>query len=369
MELIDDGYRMLESPSAAAAKAAVQDMADRGARTVLLLAADGNAVCPDDFDSWLRELSVTIAGGVFPQLIYGGRNHEQGYLVLGLAAACPVKAIGGLSTADADFADEIERTGATAGSSTLVLLDGLASQIGAFLDGVYDVFGGAPTYFGGGAGSLSFEHRPCLFSNAGMLMDHALLVSLPGRVTVGVEHGWQKFAGPFAVTGAERNRVLAIDYRPASALYRELVEQDSGRRFDGQNFFDIAKGYPLGMEKPGGALVVRDPISSDGDALVCVGEVPANSVIYLLKGEAARLVSAAAASARRIPSGTSPAFLVDCISRVLFLQERFGEELAAVKAEVGERPVFGVLTLGEVANGGDYCLEFYNKTLVLAAAP
>jgi hypothetical protein len=24
------------------------------------------------------------------------------------------------------------------------------------------------------------------------------------------------------------------------------------------------------------------------------------------------------------------------------------------------------LTLGEVANGGDYCLEFYNKTMVLA---
>lgn len=370
MRFIDNGCITTTDPSAQIAHQSVNELVNRGARSILLLAADGNNCSPEQFDDWLRNIPVPIFGGIFPQLIFSGANHETGYLILGLSDECEAYPVQGLSTESIDFSAAIESALESRRlncGSMMVLVDGLASQIGGFLEGVYDVLGGDISYFGGGAGSLSFQHKPCLFSNRGMLMDHALLVAMPGRVDVGVEHGWQKFAGPFAVTSASRNVVAALDYRPAFDVYRELVEADSGRRFDSEDFFSIAKGYPLGMEKSDGSLVVRDPITRDGDKLVCVGEVPANSVIHLLKGIPERLIEAAGVSASRIPSGHLPAFLVDCISRVLFLQDRFGDEVAAVKNQIGERPLVGILTLGEIANGGDYCLEFYNKTLVLAA--
>jgi hypothetical protein len=55
---------------------------------------------------------------------------------------------------------------------------------------------------------------------------------------------------------------------------------------------------------------------------------------------------------------------MDCISRVLFLEEEFHQELHAVYKEGS--PLLGALTLGEIANSGREYLEFYNKTAVVA---
>ncbi|MEL6845597.1 MAG: FIST C-terminal domain-containing protein, partial [Bacteroidota bacterium] len=54
---------------------------------------------------------------------------------------------------------------------------------------------------------------------------------------------------------------------------------------------------------------------------------------------------------------------IDCISRVLFLEDQFYRELEAVYDS--ETPLLGALTLGEIANFGKDFLEFYNKTAVL----
>lgn len=356
-------------PSSAAAIALAESALERGARSLILLACDANDCRPEQFDDWLRQLSTPVSGGVFPELIHGWRNHQQGYIVAGLPDTTTVFNIPGLSDPAADFTQLVEEAvgGGVAPQSLLVLIDGLSSRIGAFLDGVYDNLGSDTVYFGGGAGSLTFHSKPCLFSNQGMLQDHAQLTDLPWPFVLGVEHGWEKFAGPFVVTGSTRNIIDSLDFRPAFEVYRGHVEADSGRRFDNDNFFAIAKGYPFGLEKPDGSILVRDPISRSGTTLNCVGEVPANSVVYLLKGQAANLIRAAASGASAIPPGNGPGILADCISRVLFLEDDFSKELDAVRQTIGHRPVFGMLTLGEVANGGDYCLEFYNKTFVLAA--
>lgn len=340
-----------------------------GARSLFLLACDANQCRAEIFDDWLRSLPVPVFGGVFPQLVHEHRTLERGFIVVGLDQPVRTVQIEGLSDPQSDFhtrlaaqLDPDEPPG-----SVLFLLDGLASRIGELLDTVYDQLGNETIYFGGGAGSLSFEPRPCLFSNQGMLADQAQLTFLPGRYLLGVEHGWEKLAGPFMVTEARQNVVQSLDFRPAFEVYREHVEPSSGQSFDTQDFFDIAKAYPFGLEKADGEILVRDPISRSGDALNCVGEVPANSMVYLLKGQPENLIKAAGQGARTIGAGRQPVILADCISRVLFLEQEFPRELAAIRAEVGERPLFGMLTLGEVANGGKICLEFYNKTSVIAA--
>lgn len=333
----------------------------RGAESLILLACDANDCQPRQFDDWLRGLTVPVCGGVFPQLIHEWRNHEQGYIVVGLPATITSYNLPGLSDPNADFLALLDAAfeSRAAPQSLLVLVDGLSSRIGALLDSVYDTLGSDPVYFGGGAGSLSFQSRPCLFSNQGMLVNHAQLTVLPWRFNLSVEHGWEKFAGPFVVTSASRNVIHSLDFRPAFEVYRDHVEANSGLAFVDDNFFSIAKAYPFGMEKPDGSILVRDPISRSDNALNCVGEVPSNSVIYLLKGRPSNLIEAAAAGAGTVPRGTGPVILADCISRVLFLEDDFVQELEAVRPALGDRPLFGMLTLGEVANGGDYCLEFY----------
>ena len=339
-----------------------------GASSLVILAADANACDPAAFDPWLKTLPCPVAGGVFPQLIHDQKHHERGYLVLGWPEPLTIRHVGGLSDPGLDFTEAVsaavDRVPACA--SVMVWVDGLSSRIAAFLEGLYDVLGADIAYFGGGAGSLSFIRKPCLFSNQGLLEEHAQLVLMNQPLSLGVDHAWQSFSGPFVVTQSRGNVIESLDFRPAFEVYRSRVEADCGRVFTDGHFFEIAKGYPFGMEKADLSLVVRDPISTNGAALVCVGEVPVNSVVYLLKGEASRLIDAAANGARRMRSDSGPVLMADCISRVLFLEDRFSEELEAVQSCLPNRQVVGALTLGEVANGGHRCLEFYNKTMVLA---
>ncbi|SPF40896.1 hypothetical protein SBDP1_320012 [Syntrophobacter sp. SbD1] len=56
--------------------------------------------------------------------------------------------------------------------------------------------------------------------------------------------------------------------------------------------------------------------------------------------------------------------IMDCISRVLFLGDRFREEIEVVNH--GTRPTIGACTIGEIGNCGTEYLEFYNKTAVVA---
>ena len=47
---------------------------------------------------------MPVAGGVFPQLIHGGDNHERGYVVVGWPSAFEVVHVDGLSRDDTDAA-------------------------------------------------------------------------------------------------------------------------------------------------------------------------------------------------------------------------------------------------------------------------
>ena len=153
------------------------------------------------------------------------------------------------------------------------------------------------------------------------------------------------------------------------------MQPHHGRPLEPASFFEVSKAFPLGIVSEGAEDVVRDPISvGPAGELVCVGEVPENTVLNLLCGDPASLIDAAreAAHAALCWDGAPvrAALLVDCISRTLFLEDAFDDELRAVASwsDVGEAPEFlGALTLGEISSCGDGLLEFFNKTIVAGA--
>ncbi len=342
-----------------------------GAKSILVLAADANGFTPAQLDTHLQALPIPIFGGIFPEIIANGQSLQQGSVVCALPLASQVYHVEQLSDPNADYFSAIEALSAqTPANATLVtLVDGLSKRIGTLLESLYEVFGGHYQYIGGGAGSLSFVQKPCLFSNQGLRMDCAQLTCIELPLSIGIEHGWHKFAGPFFVTGAYNNTITTLDYQPAFEVYRQVVEADSGKRFADGEFFDIAKAYPFGLERLSSDVVVRDPLFVDGNKLICVGEVPANHIIYILKGEPDDLLAASHACANTAIQTQNPpvlALLFDCISRTLFLQERFAEEVDNICSKLpAGTPLIGVLSLGEIADAGNTCLEFFNKTIVL----
>jgi len=102
------------------------------------------------------------------------------------------------------------------------------------------------------------------------------------------------------------------------------------------------------------------------------GAVQPDSYLMLMHADIGNLVDgarAAAGAARkmRAPSGSTVAILVSCIGRKLVMAERIGEEVAAVRGELGPRAtVAGFYSYGEIGpfRGGSAC-QLHNQSMTI----
>jgi hypothetical protein len=322
----------------------------------------------------LNQEDVTFFGGLFPSIIYGRKMSKTGAVITKLPLAEKPLMIKGLDKKTIDLSAiahlaQYSRRKCTA----MVLVDGLTVNINGFLAGLYNKLADVVSYIGGGAGSLSLEQKPCLFNNEGLYQDAAIVTLLRTECKLGVRHGWNKLAGPVVATKTDGNTIYELNWRNAFEVYKKIVEADSGDIFKENNFFTIAKGYPFGMIKDYAESIVRDPLSvGPNGELFCVGAVPENSVLDILKGKPSSLIKAAGQAAAESNDANGNQIecqlIFDCISRALFLENCFDEELAVINdclAKEGYNGFpLGALTLGEISSYGDGYLEFFNKTIV-----
>jgi len=322
-------------------------------------------------DEHLKTLSVPVLGGIFPQIIVDGTARERGTLLLGLGETPAITRVDGLSDPDEQYTDQLPNLLTSGYETAFVFTDAFAERTNEFVTALFDAYGSELTVLGGGAGALSMEQQPCLFTNDGLVEDAALVAAVQTTGTVGVNHGWQEFAGPFRVTDADGPIVKHLGDDTAFAVYRDIVEQDIEASLTTDNFFEIAKSYPLAISRFEAEKIVRDPFEvTDEGALRCFGDIPEGSFVHILKGapdslvDAARMAATAANDAAGSTEGNRATLFFDCISRVLYLEEKFGRELAAVE-EGSPTPVVGALTIGEIANSGSGPMELYNKTAVV----
>jgi len=341
--------------------------------TVMLLIAEQNAPSIPSLIEALKELNIEFFGGLFPSLIVGNKKHEEGVVLRQMPAAAPpflVKDLNSKSCSLPNFENlpifEEEMT-------FIVLVDGLTGNITHFLGEVYNALGNSVNYIGGGAGSLSLEQQPCLFTKEGFLEDAAILCPLTMSSSLGVRHGWKEVYGPLVANKTKGNVIQELNWMNAFEAYKIVVEEDAQQTLTADNFFSIAKGYPFGISKNNSEKVVRDPISvNEKGELICVGEVPENSVLEILKGEKEALIAAAGMAAQDCLIDNKPfqeTLVIDCISRVLFLEEDFEKELEIIQKNLQQKSnniiLEGVLTLGEISSHGQGILEFFNKTVVI----
>ncbi len=341
-------------------------------KSCLILAADENGFTPKNIDSVLTKAKIPVFGGIFPEIIFKNEKLTKGTIIAGFDKEPMIQTIPHLSDLSIDYEEEIDITISDKLSvkTLFVFVDGFSKRISSLTESLFNVFGLNFNYIGGGCGSLSMEQKPCLFTNDGLLMDCAVLTYFDMPSGVGVSHGWESISGPYKVTDVDRNIVKTLDYKPAFQIYKSVVEAHGQNTFTDDNFFSIAKGYPLGIAKLGAERIVRDPFMvGKEDSLVCIGEVPKDSFVDILAGQPSSLITAAKTAfekGNQYYTGdveSRSILFIDCISRVLFLEEQFSEEIHSVNAE--SLSMVGALTIGEIANSGNNYLEFYNKTAVV----
>ena len=339
--------------------------------TALISVGEHSDIDINDLIKSLNSANINFIGGIFPMVICSNNVKNKGVIVHKLHNVCKTYTIKNISKKDFFIPKFIFKDNSS--YSIITYVDGLTSNISNFLSKLYEVYGMKTNYFGGGAGSLSLQQKPCIFSNEGFFEDAAVVCIMEMKSSIGVEHGWEKLEGPYIVTKAKKNTIKGINWKAPFDIYKKVVEKDSGLKFNDSVFFELAMGYPIGVIKQGTDHIIRDPLSVDNDDnLVCIGEVEENTMINIMKGNKDKLINAAKSAAEKVvEESTSPkiALIIDCISRILYLKEDFKYELKSISDTIQKKypevPVCGALTLGEISSYGNGYIEFYNKTVVV----
>lgn len=348
------------------------------ARSLLILACNDNHFTEQQINPLITRCTLPIFGGIYPKLIYKNQMMQKGSIIIGFQQVTEVSLITQLSTlaTDDQLEQAIEETllnqsQLTNNDSFLMFYDALINNIEPFINCLFGCLEHHISIIGGGAGNLEFKQKSCVFTNQGLLSDVIQLVSLKSKIITGATHGWQILQGPFLVSEAEKQTVKSLNYSPAFNIYKEAIESVSNHTFNDDNFFDIAKHFPLGIEDINNQLVVRDPILTHDGYIQCVGSIPVNSMVYLLKGSIDTLIAsakqAAIAATNKVDDDFSATMVFDCISRVLYMEDDFNQELDLIAEQCSEQIFFGVLSLGEIANNQSGAIKLLNKSTVIGS--
>lgn len=349
-----------------------------GAKSLMVLTCADNHYPENSLNGILKSSVVPIFGGIYPIITLQDTLIKQGAIIVGFSEAYEVTAFSKLNQNSNEEALEqlitstLDKRHQLHGKDNfLMFYDGLMPNIEDFIDCLFESLDHRISIAGGGAGYLDFIQRPCVFTHHGMQDNIVLLVSLPQKLITNVAHGWKIFQGPFLVSEAEGQTVQGLNYQPAFDVYSSTIEDSSDYTFTNDNFFEIAKHFPLGIKEINNNLIVRDPILAEHNNLQCVGKVPLNSMVYLLEGDIPDLVSAAENAAKQVYSSVSDSELsasmvFDCISRVLYMEDDFDKELQAISKH-STTDLFGVLSIGEIANSQSGAIRLLNKSTVISA--
>ena len=190
-----------------------------------------------------------------------------------------------------------------------------------------------------------------------------------------IKHGWQKLMGPVVATKTDGNVIKELNWQPPLSVYSKAIEKDIHLKITNKNFSEHAFSFPFGMHKEGSEMVIRDPIRCNKKGeIICIGDVPQNSVLNILKGEASELIHAAELATHeaqlKINKQLKHTLVIDCISRLLFLKDDYIKELNTINSQCKqsnkEALPQGVLSIGEMSSGRGGRIDFHSKTLILS---
>lgn len=335
--------------------------------SVLALVSESARSDIPSLQALLREHGVQVLGAVFPALVVDGVFTSQGILLLALPERPayrlqPDIGVGKLSElALTDFIlSHSHRSGEDA---AFFIFDGMLPDIASFLERIYREVGDQVRYCGANAGSESFKSIPCVFDHERVLANAALVMILPSQPEVVISHDYQLGAETVMATSAQGNRITQIDHRPALQVYQELLQREYGVVLTRENFYQHAVHFPFGILRAEGQPLVRIPVALDEQgAIYCVGELPANALLVVLRAIEPGDPATVTTLAKGLHSDLNVLFY--CAGRRMHLGVQAEHELQLLSQQLGEQSVCGALSLGEIAATASGYPLFHNAALL-----
>jgi hypothetical protein len=340
----------------------INDLEIKASEELMILVGENSYYDVESLIKYLNDKNIKFFGGVYSRLLIGDKCESTGFIIQKHEPIYSATVLPYLMRIKLD--KETLRN-----STAIILVDGLSVDIKSLTDTVYNKLGNTVKYIGGGAGFYDLKQRPCIFDNNGLAKDILHICIIKSDINISVEHGWNVLEGSFTVTESKDNTLIKLDNYPAFDVYKDIIEAEETIRLYKEDFFVYAKDHPFGIVyKNQKGLIVRDPIAlNEYNAIVCVADIPEYSELYVLKGDSNTLLNSslkiAEHCAKNAPKKYVP-LLFDCISRAMFLEDRFPEELKNIQDKL-VYPVEGALSIGEVSSLENGELVIHNKSTIL----
>lgn len=326
------------------------------------------------------EANVPLLGAIFPKLISNQKFVDQGVWLIGFEI-CPawflVEDAGTAQTnkhalIDQTITQTLEAHPALAHSDAkptlFMIFDSMTPTIGSVLTGIYEKFRRSIRYAGVNAGSETFSPMPCLFDHARVVSNGLLGIILPPTLNTYLCHGYPTPKKTMTATSTSGNAIDTIDGRPAMAVYREVIREEYGIEVTHENFYDYAVHYPFGVISAL-EILVRIPVGFNEDgSIFCVGEIPPNSRLHLLKApqlKESECVSTLSKTIRENKKPLDSALLFYCAGRRMHFGNESEDEILQFKTHAGIGQLAGALSLGEITSDNVVNFpEFHNAALI-----
>jgi hypothetical protein len=340
---------------------------DENIKSILLFGCDKNTANTVELEEVLRLNTKPLLGGIFPHIIAGGELKEIGFLIIPLFEELEVKFFEIQKNISIETQLDTEMTSASReAESVFCFYDAFWEEKTSFLEALYDELGPVVNYLGGGAGSLSFQSLPCVIANQNIYENAAVIGLTKSPILISTGHGWQSISEPIKVTETDGRTIVSLNWKPAFEVYKSIVEASSNKIFTHDNFFEIAKSHPLGLVKLDDEMIVRDLYDNKNNKLYLIDDVNVGEYVKIMHGSLPSLLEEAKQTLEKynyLNNQDYTTFYINCVSRVLFLEDDFQQELNLLNKN---QQANGILSFGEIANSGDSFLEVLNKTIVVA---
>lgn len=347
---------------------------------VLALVPEALAACVPDLQAQCRGRGVPLVGAVFPSLLTAHGFVADQVLLLCLAPMPPWLFQTVLDEAGREAWYEAVRfmqatQPAQAGAEPLLFMifDGMLPNVGSLVEELHMSLEQPLRYSGVNAGSETFQPMACLFDAERQAGMGVICLLLPPAAEALTRHGYPISRALMTATSGQGNRIDTIDHRPAFDVYQQLILAEYGVHLTRENFYDYAVHFPFGLVTMVDVLV-RIPVAlGDDGSLICVGEIPPNTLMRLLRAPEAGQGTAVTELANFVAerqAGSSPRSWLHfyCAGRRLHLGEQALQELKGLQQQSGPMALMGALTLGEIdtldAVGLPRLPRFHNACLV-----
>ena len=252
--------------------------------------------------------------------------------------------------------DESVTSRGLVGRTLMLLTDGLVGQAESVIDELLARLGMRYQLFGGAAADNAKFQQTHVFCGDQVLTNAFVCAEVLSQKSfgIGMSHGWRPAGPKMRVTGSEGARLGALNGNPAWEAWEDFAANGSHYITSGaENAFLM--DHIVGIDSPDGHKL-RVPLARQDDgSLICAAEVPEGSVVQIMEADRDAVISSggrALDSARRQVGNDAEvagALMFECVATRLRLGDGFGEEVAGMAKSLGETPMLGCNSYGQLA--------------------